>query len=241
MPLKTSALTATVPLMAALLFAGNVGAEPENNEEPVPAADSMAPPGDAVPPEDEALPPEEGGSPPEDAPPPEDAGPVFDEAAAPPEDAVPPPDEPAAPPFPDFASMWFAPAPEALPPGICDEHGMQVKTILVERNISEKFPEIHSMIGVRPDSQRWHPSGLAVDVMIPNPGSAEGIALGDAIVAYALRHSAEFDLQDAIWRGTYYTPAGPSGRGNGHYDHVHITTHGDGYPQGGEEYLREDD
>jgi hypothetical protein len=27
-----------------------------------------------------------------------------------------------------------------------------------------------------------------------------------------------------IWRGTYYTPAGPQAGGYGHYDHVHITT-----------------
>jgi hypothetical protein len=27
----------------------------------------------------------------------------------------------------------------------------------------------------------------------------------------------------------YYTPAGPSGSGYGHFDHVHITTTGGGY------------
>ncbi len=32
-----------------------------------------------------------------------------------------------------------------------------------------------------------------------------------------------FGLQDVIWRGTYYTPAGPQASGYGHYDHVHIT------------------
>jgi hypothetical protein len=74
--------------------------------------------------------------------------------------------------------------------------------------------------------------------MIPNPSSAAGIALGNEVVAFALKNAGKFALQDCIWRGTYYTPRGPSGSGYGHYDHVHITTHGGGYPTGGEVYIR---
>jgi hypothetical protein len=122
--------------------------------------------------------------------------------------------------------------------GVAPERGLQVKTILAARSISTAFPEIKSMGGVRPDVRRWHPQGLAIDVMIPNPSSAAGIALGNEIVAFALKNADRFALQDAIWRGTYYTPSGPSGSGYGHYDHVHITTHGGGYPTGGEVYVR---
>ena len=71
----------------------------------------------------------------------------------------------------------------------------------------------------------------------PQPQSAEGIALGNQIVAFALKNADRFDLQDAIWRGVYYTRNGPQGSIAGHYDHVHITTHGDGYPNGGEVLL----
>lgn len=93
--------------------------------------------------------------------------------------------------------------------------------------------------GVRADALRWHPNGLALDVMIPNPGSAEGIALGDSIVAYVMENAGRFGLQDAIWRGVYYTPDGGAQRGGyGHYDHVHVTTTGGGYPSGSEVYLR---
>jgi hypothetical protein len=128
--------------------------------------------------------------------------------------------------------------PRSLPAGVASEHGLQVKTILVERNVSAAFPQIHTMIGVRPDSKPWHPNGLALDIMIPNPGSSEGIALGDAILAYAMHNAGVFGVQDVIWRGTYYTPGGgASGYGYGHFDHVHITTTGGGYPSGGEEYL----
>ena len=139
------------------------------------------------------------------------------------------------------ASRWRVVAknvPQMLPVGVAPERGLQVKTILAARSISAAFPEIKSIGGVRPDSKRWHPQGLALDVMIPNPSSAAGIALGNEIVAFALKNASRFALQDAIWRGTYYTPSGPSGSGYGHYDHVHITTHGGGYPTGGEVYVR---
>jgi hypothetical protein len=129
--------------------------------------------------------------------------------------------------------------PHFLPLGHCPERGLQVRTILAERAVSAAFPEIHEMGGVRPDALRWHPEGLAVDVMIPNPSSAAGMALGDRVVAYALKNASRFGLQDAIWRGVYYTPSGGAQRGNwGHFDHVHLTTTGGGYPRGGEVYLR---
>lgn len=122
-------------------------------------------------------------------------------------------------------------APEMLPPGDASESGLQLKTILASRSISADFPQITDMIGVRPDAKRWHPQGLALDIMIPHADSAEGIALGDEILAYAMKNADRFGVQDVIWRGVYYTPAaGPSGSGYGHFDHVHITTIGGGYP-----------
>jgi hypothetical protein len=129
-------------------------------------------------------------------------------------------------------------AERVLPVGIAPERGLQVKTILVARSISALFPEIQQIGGVRPDSLRWHPNGLALDVMIPNPTSAAGIALGNRIVEFALENADRFDLQDCIWRGMYYTPGGAKAGGYGHYDHVHITTHGGGYPVGDEVYIR---
>lgn len=126
----------------------------------------------------------------------------------------------------------------ALPAGVAPEKGLQVRTILAARNISAVFPEIHTIGGVRPDALRWHPNGLALDVMIPNPSSAAGIELGNQIVAYVLQNAARFGIQDAIWRGVYYTPGGAKSGGYGHYDHVHVTTTGGGYPLGGETYYR---
>ncbi|OBF93735.1 glycoside hydrolase [Mycobacterium sp. 852002-51152_SCH6134967] len=162
---------------------------------------------------------------------------VVDNAVPP---AAPPPPPPAAPAPPDPAILALPgqppvdPAqalaaarvdvPEALPAGVANEAGLQVNTVLAARAISAKFPQIADIDGVRPDSKPWHPSGLAIDIMIPNPESAEGIALGDAIRDFMLSNSSRFGLQDVIWRGTYYTPSGPAGSGYGHYDHVHVTT-----------------
>jgi hypothetical protein len=126
----------------------------------------------------------------------------------------------------------------ALPVGKAPERGLQVKTIFAARAISVVFPEIQQIGGMRADALRWHPNGLAIDVMIPNPGSAEGIALGNQIVAYVLKNAERFGIQDAIWRGVYYTPSGPRGSASGHFDHVHVTTTGGGYPTGSETYFR---
>jgi hypothetical protein len=134
--------------------------------------------------------------------------------------------------------MRVVEVPRELPVGVAPEEGLQVRTILVARSVCAAFPEIQNIGGVRPDSMRWHPNGLALDVMIPNPGSSEGIALGDEVVSYALENADRFGLQDAIWRGVYYTPNGQQGSGYGHFDHVHITTTGGGYPSGGEVYFR---
>ena len=126
----------------------------------------------------------------------------------------------------------------ALPAGVAPEKGLQVRTILTARSISAEFPEIHEIGGMRPDALRWHPDGLALDVMIPNPSSSAGIALGNQIVAYVMANAKWFGIQDAIWRGVYYTPGGAQSGGYGHYDHVHVTTTGGGYPTGGETYYR---
>jgi hypothetical protein len=127
----------------------------------------------------------------------------------------------------------------ALPAGVAPENGLQVRTILTARSISAVFPEIHEIGGFRQDALRWHPDGLALDVMIPNASSSDGIALGNQIVSFVMKNAARFGIQDAIWRGVYYTPGGGAQSGGyGHYDHVHVTTTGGGYPTGGETYFR---
>jgi hypothetical protein len=149
--------------------------------------------------------------PPQSVPAPADP-PIIAMPGQPPGDVVPPP------------AAALVDIPEVLPVGVAYEAGLQPNTIVAARAISGRFPQIADIDGVRPDSKPWHPSGLAIDLMIPNPESAEGTALGDEILAFVMSNAARFGLQDAIWRGTYYTPGGPQGSGYGHYDHVHVTT-----------------
>lgn len=138
---------------------------------------------------------------------------------------VPPPPAEGVPGEPPVMALpGPADIPEMLPVGVANEAGLQPNTVLVARAISARFPQIGTIDGVRPDSKPWHPSGLAIDIMIPNPESAEGIALGDEIKAFVMSNAGRFGMQDVIWRGTYYTPSGPQSSGYGHYDHVHVTT-----------------
>lgn len=146
--------------------------------------------------------------------------------APPPAAPAPAPTDPAIvamPPAPSLAAAVMDIPEAALPVGVANEAGLQPNAILAARAVSAQFPQIGEIGGVRPDSKPWHPSGLAIDIMIPNSGSPEGIALGDQIMAFAMNNAARFGLQDVIWRGTYYTPAGPQASGYGHFDHVHIT------------------
>lgn len=135
--------------------------------------------------------------------------------------------------------------PPTLPTGVAQEQGLQVDTILAARAVSAAFPEILTIGGVRQDSLKWHPHGMAIDVMIPNARTPDGIALGDKVLAYVLQNAKRFDLNHVIWRQTIYKPDGSkramSDRGGdtaNHYDHVHIATDGGGYPQDGQTYLR---
>jgi hypothetical protein len=152
---------------------------------------------------------------------------------------------------PTEAELLAASAPVAgqdfqfsLPAGIAPENGLQIHTIWVARAISVMFPEIKTIGGYRQDPLPWHPNGLAIDVMIPNYHSDEGIALGNQIAGYALAMAKTWGVIHVIWRqGFYPAQAAPSWTANygnetaNHMDHVHIATNGGGYPTGKENYF----
>ena len=132
----------------------------------------------------------------------------------------------------------------ALPPGAAPEQGLQVKTIWVARAISVMFPEIKTIGGYRQDPLKWHPNGLAIDVMIPNYHSDEGIELGNQIAGLALAYAKRWGVLHVIWRQGFYpgigAPSWTADYGNetaNHFDHVHIATDGGGYPTGRETYF----
>jgi hypothetical protein len=134
----------------------------------------------------------------------------------------------------------------ALPAGIAPENGLQIHTIWVARAISVMFPEIKTIGGYRQDPLPWHPNGLAIDVMIPNYHTDEGIALGNQIAGYALANAKRWGVVHVIWRQGFYpgigAPSWTADYGNetaNHFDHVHIATDGGGYPTGKETYFLE--
>lgn len=131
-----------------------------------------------------------------------------------------------------------------LPAGVAAENGLQVKTIWAARTIGVLFQEITTIYGYRQDPLKWHPDGLAIDVMIPDYHSDAGIQLGDQIAGYALANAKRWGVNHVIWRQKIYPGVGggnwTSDYGNetaNHYDHVHIATDGGGYPTGNETYF----
>jgi hypothetical protein len=131
----------------------------------------------------------------------------------------------------------------ALPPGVASEDRLQVKTIWAARVISVLFPQIKTIYGYRQDALKWHPLGLAIDVMIPNHDSPEGIELGNQIAGFALANAKRWGINHVIWRQKIYPGVGAGSwtadygsETLNHYDHVHIATDGGGYPTGHEIY-----
>ena len=121
-------------------------------------------------------------------------------------------------------------------PGLASEKGLQKYTKLLNRAITEAFPEIREIGGVRPDALKWHPQGLALDVMIPNANTAAGKALGDRVVKFLVANHEKLGVAHMIWRQHMIQPDGSSslmrGRGSAtanHFDHVHVASIGGGY------------
>ena len=151
---------------------------------------------------------------------------------------------------PTEAELLAASAPAAardlpleLAPGVAPEGGLQIHTIWAARAISMLFPEITTIGGYRHDPLKWHPNGLAIDVMIPDYHSDEGIELGNQIAGYALANAERWGVLHVIWRQGFYpgigAPSWTADYGNetaNHFDHVHIATDGGGYATGRETY-----
>ena len=124
-----------------------------------------------------------------------------------------------------------------LPPGKAPEDRLQRYTILTNRAVSAAFPQIQTIGGYRQDSMKWHPQGLALDIMIPSPTSPQGVALGNGVLQFLLKNAKTLGIDHAIWRQHIYYPSGTSeamedrgGLTANHFDHVHVATLGGGYP-----------
>lgn len=120
------------------------------------------------------------------------------------------------------------------------EKGLKPNTIKVHRAILVSFPRITTFYGVRPDPLPDHPSGRALDVMIPSYTSASGKALGKQIATWARANAADLGINYVIWdqhiwnvtrdkEGWRYM-ASRGGDSANHKNHVHITVFAPGLP-----------
>lgn len=114
-----------------------------------------------------------------------------------------------------------------LAPGTAagSEQGLQTNTIRGRRILSALFPELQNIGGVRDDKLKWHPQGLALDLMIPgqkglnDPTTPEGKALGDQINTFITQNSGALGSDYTMWQQ------------QDHYNHVHGNFGASGYPQ----------
>ncbi|WP_169332544.1 phage tail tip lysozyme [Corynebacterium mastitidis] len=127
---------------------------------------------------------------------------------------------------------------------ILNEDKLQKNAKDLAHAVAEKFKgRIDTIGGWRPfDRFPDHPSGRAIDVMIPNYSSVEGKVLGDEVYDFIWQHGEEYNVEYTIWQQKYDNK-GDGGsvmedRGSdteNHLDHVHVTTDGSGYSGRGQQ------
>lgn len=126
------------------------------------------------------------------------------------------------------------PLPICAAPAWSEEH-LTYDSVVVMRTTHVLWPQIGIVGGWRPsDPYPDHPSGRAVDIMMPDNGHSESdVKLGYEIAKYFQQHAAQYGISYMIWRQQTWTTDMPVGQWRGmsdrgdwtsnHMDHVHIT------------------
>lgn len=108
--------------------------------------------------------------------------------------------------------------------------GLQVNTARGEQIIRANFPWATNIGGVRQDALKWHPQGLALDVMTDpdhgnnDPPSPQGLAKGNQLYAWLKAHQQELGIDYLMW--------GPQTGDRDHYNHIHVNFAPSGYAPG---------
>ncbi|WP_304654299.1 transglycosylase family protein [Mycobacterium sp. PSTR-4-N] len=103
-------------------------------------------------------------------------------------------------------------------------NGLQINTLKGKHAIQANFPWATDIGGVRADALKWHPSGLALDVMIPGAGGlndptpAAGKAQGDQLYAWLKQHQSELGIDYILWQQ------------KDHFNHLHVNFAPSGFP-----------
>lgn len=126
--------------------------------------------------------------------------------------------------------------------GLRTESGLSPDALRTLRCIKHYWPQIDTIGGKRVDVGSDHHTGNAIDPMIPNWDTPEGIALGDEIASWAQTNATGLGVTYVIWQrqiwstarasegwrtcgaeATCYAGTDPSAA---HLDHVHISVAG---------------
>ncbi|HEU5483450.1 MAG TPA: SH3 domain-containing protein [Microlunatus sp.] len=116
------------------------------------------------------------------------------------------------------------------------ERGLKPNAIKVHRAVRATFPQITSIGGVRKDALPDHPSGRALDLMIPNYKSASGKAFGQKVALWLKANHQSLGIEYVIWnqhiwnikrdREGWRYMANRGGDSANHKNHVHVTVFG---------------
>lgn len=100
--------------------------------------------------------------------------------------------------------------------------------------LSQAFPQLQEIGGYRSNGNgsNDHPSGQALDIMIPGWDTPEGKALGDQINSFLQSNAPSLGLESTIWQD-FRKPVGGDGHklgrkgaNEGHYNHIHAKVGG---------------
>ena len=140
----------------------------------------------------------------------------------------------------DNAARWvtaqYLSTTKPVIPAYPVEKGLKPNAIKVHRAVRATFPQITSIGGVRRDPLPDHPSGRALDLMIPDYKSASGKALGQKVALWAKTNAPSLGIEYVIWnqhiwnikrdREGWRYMADRGGDSANHKNHVHITVFG---------------
>ena len=131
--------------------------------------------------------------------------------------------------------------PPLLPAARNSEAKLQPDTIFNLRLVEWLWPYFHdggAIYGWREDPIPDHPSGQALDVMVPDDGrSLAGLAMGNQVAAFLMANYKALGVDYLVWRQHIWHPGQAwrllDDRGDwtqNHMNHVHVKVFGDHVP-----------
>lgn len=132
--------------------------------------------------------------------------------------------------------------PLLLPPAKNSEAHLQANTLFNLRLIEQLWPYFREggvIGGWRHDPYPDHPTGQALDVMVPDGGhSLAGLAIGHEVAGFLMANHEALGIDYLVWRQHIWKPGQTGWRlmedrahwTHNHMDHVHVKVFGDHTP-----------